>query len=222
MDLLTNAVESIRVGIEDWEQGTRPRLLSAFRNIYAEILLLYKEALRRLSPENSDEVLIKATMKPVRDAEKGIRLVGAGRRTANRREIRVRFESLGIQTDWDRLNSIGDIRNNIEHYYADVSHDSTRGDIASAFLIIRSFLVEELGEDPRELLGQTTWDVMLEASEVHAAERAECDRAIDAIRWESEGLEHAMTGIRCGSCGSDLLYPDGHEAAEVVLTCRSC
>ncbi|PYU23337.1 MAG: hypothetical protein DMG30_11925 [Acidobacteria bacterium] len=50
MNVLTNAIESIQVGVEDYQLGTRPRLLSAVRNIHAGILLLFKEALREVSP----------------------------------------------------------------------------------------------------------------------------------------------------------------------------
>ena len=64
MDLLTNAVESIQVGVEDWQLGTRARLLSAVRNIDAGILLLFKEALVRASPDHSNEALIKARVLP--------------------------------------------------------------------------------------------------------------------------------------------------------------
>ena len=59
MDLLTNAMQAIQVGVEDWETGNHPRLLTAVRNIHSGILLLYKEALRRMSPQGCDEVLLK-------------------------------------------------------------------------------------------------------------------------------------------------------------------
>jgi hypothetical protein len=60
MDLLTNAIESIRAGVEDYQDGSHGRLLAAVRSIHAGILLLYKEALRRASPAGSNEVFIKA------------------------------------------------------------------------------------------------------------------------------------------------------------------
>ncbi len=56
MDLLTNAIESIRTGVEDYEEGSHGRLLASVRSIHAGILLLYKEALSRLSPAGSNEV----------------------------------------------------------------------------------------------------------------------------------------------------------------------
>src|SRR5882672_11423174 len=68
MDLLTNAIESIQVGVEDYQSGTRPRLLSAVRNIHAGILLLFKEALRRESPKDTNDALMMARIIPVRDA----------------------------------------------------------------------------------------------------------------------------------------------------------
>jgi hypothetical protein len=39
MDLLTNAVASINVGVEDYKTGVPERLLSAVRNIHAGVLL---------------------------------------------------------------------------------------------------------------------------------------------------------------------------------------
>jgi hypothetical protein len=47
MDLLNNAVESIQVGIEDYEAGTPARLRSCVRSIHAGVLLLFKERLRQ-------------------------------------------------------------------------------------------------------------------------------------------------------------------------------
>ena len=223
MDLLTNAVESIQVGIEDWQVGSRARLLSAVRNIHAGILLLFKEALLRASPTGSDEALIKSRLLPKTVAGSGVQFIGVGRKTVDTQQIRERFDSLGIKADWTLFKSISDVRNDVEHYYIDVSKDSLRGVIASAFLIIRSFSVDELEEEPRELLGQSTWETMLKAAEVNAAERTSCDEAISKVDWESGTLEDGLHSLRCHECGSDLLRPDGGDSyADVTLTCRSC
>jgi len=223
MDLLTNAIKSIRVAVEDWQVGTRPRLLSTVRNIHAGILLLYKEALLRLSPPDSAQILIKARIKPVSDRASTVRFVGAGRKTVDSQQIRERFDSLGITTDWNRFKGISDVRNDIEHYFADVTHDSLRGVIASAFLIIRNFCIDQLKEEPRQLLGQDTWDVMLEAADVYAAERLECDQALQAVAWESAILEDGIRELRCDECSSDLLRPEGGDSYSAVsIRCRSC
>jgi hypothetical protein len=101
MDLLTNAVESIQVGVEDYQSGTRPRLLSAVRNIHAGILLLHKEALRRASPRDSGDVLMMARSRPSRDASGNVIFVGVGTKTVDTQQIRERFEDLGIKADWN-------------------------------------------------------------------------------------------------------------------------
>ncbi len=57
--LLNNAVISIRLGVEDFQKlkENPNRVISAVRNIYAGVLLLFKEKLYRLSPQGSNEIL---------------------------------------------------------------------------------------------------------------------------------------------------------------------
>jgi hypothetical protein len=48
--LFDNAIESIQLGIEDYEANDAKRPLSAVRNFYAGVLLLAKEVLVRAAP----------------------------------------------------------------------------------------------------------------------------------------------------------------------------
>ena len=64
--ILKNAVDSISLGIEDYQLGIGDcessdprRLVSCTRNLFAGIILLFKHKLAKLSPPGSDEVLIK-------------------------------------------------------------------------------------------------------------------------------------------------------------------
>jgi len=193
------------------------------RNIHAGILLLYKEALLRRSPAGSNDVLIKARIEPIEDPTSSIKFVGIGRKTVDSRRIRERFQSLRISADWQRFNKIADVRNDIEHYFVNVSHASLRGVVASAYVLLRNFTVNELGENPRDLLSSTTWNVMLDAAEVHAAEREDCDRLLNSISWDSETLEAGIRQLRCANCGSDLLSPEGGQSyGDTKLSCRAC
>lgn len=103
MDLLDNAVMSLRLALEDFSSPDDGRLLSAVRNLHAGILLLYKEKLRQLSPPGTDDVLIKAKSKFQRGTDGAIISVGDGKKTADVGQIRDRFAALGIQTHWDRF-----------------------------------------------------------------------------------------------------------------------
>lgn len=223
MDLLSNSIESIQVGVEDYQKATRSRLLSSVRNIHAGILLLYKEALLRHSPSNSIDVLIKKDIIPTLDENGEIIFIGEGNKTVNIQQIKERFKSLNINTDWKEMNSITKIRNNIEHYYPTVTQDAIRGVISLAFNIIREFISNELNEEPRELLGQHTWDIMLNVAEVYEEERRECDTLLDDIDWKSSVLERGVKLLFCSKCGSDLLKPNENTSYnEVLLVCRSC
>ncbi|QBB70700.1 hypothetical protein ELE36_10180 [Pseudolysobacter antarcticus] len=63
MSLPDNAIASIQICIEDYQSTDPRRALSSVRNLYAGTLILAKEKLRRLSPEGSNEVLIKKQLK---------------------------------------------------------------------------------------------------------------------------------------------------------------
>lgn len=223
MDLLTNAIQSIQLGVEDYQAGTPARLLSAVRNIHAGILLLYKEALRRVSPPGSNEALVKAKVVPVR-AGSSVIFRGVGKKTVNVSLIKERFESLGITTDWDRLDRISRARNDIEHYYPRLTQEALHGLIADAFVVTREFLRTELRADPRTVLGESCWQTMLQVHDVYVLERTECLEQLDRVSWESETLRRGVREIACQQCGSNLLQPHavGMPYDEVLLVCRAC
>jgi hypothetical protein len=57
-ELLRNALDSIALGIEDYQANDPKRAISAVRNFYAGALLLAKEVLARAAPDaNPDNIL---------------------------------------------------------------------------------------------------------------------------------------------------------------------
>lgn len=225
MDLLTNAIESIRAGVQDFEEGSHGRLLAAVRSIHAGVLLLYKEALRRISPAGSNEVLVKSKVVPKRNAQGDVELVGDGRKTVDVQQIRERFDALGIVTDWTRFDRITDVRNDIEHYYTKANKKALESLVSDAFVVVRNFVAIELKEDPLKLLGDETWQAMLAVSEVYSAERAECEKSLATLDWESKALAEGVMGLTCPSCSGSLLRPGGDYKTyrdDMVLVCRVC
>ena len=59
MSILQNAIDSIVLGLEDFESSDHKRIISCVRNLFAGILLLFKYKLVLLSLPDSNEVLIK-------------------------------------------------------------------------------------------------------------------------------------------------------------------
>ncbi|WP_201529004.1 hypothetical protein [Psychrobacter frigidicola] len=69
MSIIQNAIDSIQIGVEDFESDDDRRSVSAVRNIAAGILLLYKEKLCQLSPSDNKELLIKQNIRPIQNAK---------------------------------------------------------------------------------------------------------------------------------------------------------
>lgn len=222
--ILENAIQSIQIGVEDYQSADPRRVLSAIRNISAGILLLFKEKLRILSPNDSDEVLIWQKIQPAISAD-GVTFVGSGKKTVDRQQIKERLKSLGIDVDWKRVDKIIKVRNDIEHYCTSESEGRVRELVADSFIIIRDFLTIHLGHEPVEALGKETWETLLKVAEVYDKELSDCRQQMDAVDWKSDVLASAIEKLRCPRCHSELVKPLDQDTDDPVWSgcyCSSC
>lgn len=223
--ILANAVQSIQIGIEDYQSSDPRRVLSAIRNITAGILLLFKEGLRELSPADSDEVLIKQKIQPKFDVNGLVMLKGDGKKTVDVQQIEERFSSLGIETDWKRFKKVVGLRNDIEHYCTPETNDRLKELIADSFIIIRNFVSSQLKYEPVELLGEPAWNVLLNVSEVYQKELEQCREATSSIDWQCDGMSDMAGYLRCSKCRSALVKPIDSEAESnysLEFLCSGC
>lgn len=223
--LLENAVVSIQLGLEDFASEDERRTISAVRNLYAGVLLLCKEVLRQLSPPDSNDLLIRAKKKAVKDENGNVRLVGAGRKTIDRAEIEETFKQLQLNVDLSNLRRLGEIRNDIEHLHAGHAPALIQEAIADAMPIIRDVIVKELNEEPSGLLGQEAWEVLLKEARVFGEEQQACQASFDAIDWRSDTLKEASKFFQCPNCSSTLIRNDNAIATEpweLELVCSKC
>jgi len=225
MSILKNAIDSIVLGLEDYETSKEDdrRIISSTRNIYAGILLLFKHKLSSLSAKNTDEALIKERVSP-KIIDNQILWVGKGKKTVDYQSIKDRFDSLGIAVDWSRIEKINDYRNNVEHYFSNLEHKSIQGLISNSFIIIRDFISEQLQHDPKELLGNNSWLILVDIHEVHEKEKQACIDLIKITDFFNDTIQEAFISHLCKECGSDLIYPreQNIEAAENIFVCKSC
>jgi len=220
MSLLQNAADSICIGLEDHDSTDPRRALSAVRNLFAGILLLYKEKLRRLSPPGSDEVLLKQRIR-MRLTNGILEVVGEKKKTVDVNGIQERFEDLSIVVVWKRLEDILKIRNDMEHYFSSANSILVDQAITQTFILVRDFLVEQLNEDPVKILGVEAWEKMTRIAEVFEKERAECVAKVEAHDWSCEALKIAALSYQCHDCGSELVEPINDER-ESPVRCRAC
>lgn len=183
---------------------------------------MYKEKLRRLSHVDSDEVLIKAKITVKLDENGEITFVGEGKKTVDVNEIRNRFKSLGIFTDWKLLDKIQEVRNNLEHYKFDGDASILVEVINNCFIIIRNFLNDALDTDPLSVFDNDIWEVFLKNEEV-----LEQERSIVTASYENSLLEpkikYFFDFIECMHCGSELVEITGEsDINDVNGYCRTC
>jgi hypothetical protein len=224
MDILTNARDSIVMGLEDYSSSNPKRLISCTRNLFAGILLLFKYKLSLLSPANSDEALIKQKVLPRIDSSGSVVWIGQGKNTVDVQQIKERFISLRIRVDWDRVEEIRKFRNDIEHYQSELPKAAMHKLISDSFLIIRNFLSQHLDLDPKKFLGKKAWNTLISVSEVYQKEKEECVKVIDTIEWGSEALYSALISYECSNCGSGLISirKPKKKRDDNVFHCRSC
>lgn len=220
-NLFENAVQSIRLGVEDYQASDPQRGLSAVRNFHAGLLLLAKEVLVRAVPDADKNEIIAALYKPVPDGAGGVKYVAQSKRTIDLLTIGSRFKDFGLNIDQAALKDLARIRNDIEHRYSKEPHESVRQVIAKAFPVVAE-LFRLAGEEPREILGHT-WETMLEVRTVYEQEREACRTTFQNIEWQTGIFEDVP--FVCPECQSDLVAQDDpenkdHESANAH--CRSC
>jgi len=224
VSILKNAIDSIAIGLEDYQSPDERRILSSTRNIFAGILLLFKYKLSNLSPANSDEALIKQKILPKFDDSGDVNWVGQGNKTVDVQNIKERFQSLDITVDWKRIDSINKYRNDIEHYYSTLNTESIQKLISDSFLIIRDFIVNHLEMDPKELLGETPWKVLVDINEVYEKEKQACNTSLNSLDYIDSEILNAISSYKCSECGSDLIecIEDNSKATDSLFKCKSC
>ncbi|MFW3412007.1 hypothetical protein ACN9J3_04660 [Aliarcobacter butzleri] len=219
MSIYKNALDSILLGLDDYKlalDGDKRRYISSTRNLFAGILLLFKEKLSQLSPDGTNEILIKKKIVPVLDENSTVVFQAQGDKTVEVQDIKELFKNLKISTDWKRVEKINKYRNNIEHYYSNEDEDSIRGLLSDCFLVIRDFISKELELDPKEELGQEAWEQLIDISEVFEAEKKDCESKLDELSLNTIIID-SIKEFHCENCLSTLITViDGD------IKCKSC
>ncbi|MBN5076255.1 hypothetical protein JY427_11450 [Stenotrophomonas maltophilia] len=216
-----NALNAIQVGVEDFNEGSPPRLSSAVRNLTAGILLLCKEKLRRLSPE--DEILIWKQITPSLDDDGKVIFEGSGKTTVDVSEIISRFKSLGIEVDASLLQRITGVRNRVEHHHVD-DVGQIRGAFADGLIFLSQFMPKHLEVDPQDEIDEDSWALLVAEKEIEDRLRAEC-RASYAQLDGPTSLTDAIEREGCPECSSHLVrqtQAKNTNPFEAQWACRAC
>ena len=220
-DLFKNAVQSIILGLEDYQTKDADRTLSAVRNYYAGLLLLAKEVLVRAVPDVEESEILAANYKPVPDGSGGVKYVKQKDRSIDLNGIGTRFKDFGLQIDHRALQSLSKIRNEVEHLSSRVADYVMRNAIAQSFPLVYT-LFRQAGEEPHEIL-EHTWETMLGVRTVYEQELKSCRATFDNIEWNSDLLAGAPR--LCVECRSELVAQNkehNNNKQQIEADCRSC
>jgi hypothetical protein len=163
-------------------------------------------------------------IRPVITEAEELQFIGQGDKTVDVADIQKRFASLKVKTDWDQFSKIVKLRNNIEHYYTTEHPGSVREHISKSFMIIRDFLINELEEEPSQLIGEECWNVLLDVNEIFDKEYKVCTESLKKFDWKFGTVFRAIEEIMCPDCGSGLVKAENYEGdyPNYNLLCSSC
>ncbi|QMT59704.1 hypothetical protein [Legionella sp. PC997] len=207
-NLYSNAISSIQMGVEDFSKDDSKRMLSAVRNIYSGLVLLYKAKLWELSPVKDQYLLISEDINfELNGSDVIVRRKNPDKlptKTIDTTEIKKRCQSLGIQIDWLNFDGFRKERNFIEHLFPQKNNDLLKQLLSDAFVLIDDFIRSNLKLDTKRCLGQSTWEVLLNEHQLWAKELKRCHDTIDRINCFS-WVKAYLKNTTCPKCRSKLI-----------------
>ncbi|MGF6095744.1 hypothetical protein [Pseudomonas sp. 18175] len=217
--LRENALTSIRLGIEDFERcqtapssgGDPARALSAVRNLFAGVLLLFKYKIAISVDDPNDAASLIFTppeVLPQSDGNGGVEWAPKGKfkpTTIDVGTIKKRFEGFEINVDWKVVERLQNCRNHLEHLHPATTLGEVADFVAELFPVVRDFIQVQLEEPPADILG-TAWQTMLLHHSFFVDTKEQCRKA-----WAAANVPDGMTPwldeSQCEECSSSLLTP---------------
>lgn len=216
--LRENALTSIRLGVEDFERcrvpgdgGDPARALSAIRNLFAGVLLLFKYKIATCveAPDDAEALIFNLPeVLPHPDGKGGIHWGPVGKfrnTTIDVVTIRKRFETFEIDVDWDVIEKLQSCRNHLEHLHPAHTLGEVADFVAELFPVLQDFIQTELGETPADILG-AAWQTMLLHHNFFVDNTQRCADAW-AEAGVPEGMDTWLKACKCPQCASTLLAP---------------
>lgn len=217
--LFDNALTSIRLGIEDFELsqkakedgGNPARALSAVRNLFAGVLLLFKFKLAICATDPAAAaqlVFMPPEILPHSDGEGGVKWLPVGKfkpTTIDVGTIEKRFKAFSIEVDWDVIRRLQTCRNELEHLHPANTLGEVADFVSELFPVVRDFVQTQLQLSPALLLGKA-WESMLNHHRFVESMAEQC-----RVGWAQAGVPQTMQAWLeescCEECGSTLIAP---------------
>ncbi len=217
-ELLTNAIYSIQLGIEDYQSNDDRRPISALRNFYAGVLLLGKECLLNAAPDAEPMEILASKFVPSLDEDGQVVMTPKGQTTIDLNELRERFSTFKLKWPAGNIKDLQRLRNDFEHFHSKAPKDTIRQAIAACFPLVEGFFAI-LQKSPKLSLG-SAWDVMLAERAFFNKQKADCDATLQSLPWW-DSIENSSV-FSCTECSSSLLFQADASNAEPTMIAGGC
>lgn len=223
-NLLENAKFSIQLGAEDYKLAQRDskRNISAIRNIFAGLLLLYKYKLLCCASKHQPFQYIQQG--------EGI-LYGVPKKTINTNKLKCKLKDLGISINITVLDKINNERNYVEHFYH-IEKDGKKSDLSglvnSCFRLISEFfdnyLSCELNDNLQNFLEHEVYQIFLQNKEIYEARLERSRNTFLESYFQNDGcfMHRFVSILQCPNCHSDFVKRKNGEYPDFIFECDYC
>ena len=227
--LRENARLSIDLGVEDYINGQSDsrRYVTALRNLYAGLLLLYKAHLAFLS-KDYECCIVRSRIDWEVDEDGAIKLKGLKPdcKTVDVAGILDALKKFKICFDRSALDRVGKYRNQVEHYFDPngLRCEVVRTHVVDLLKLVRDFTTHVMRIGPGQLFSAQARDVLIRDEQVVEKERAERREALGKLEWYEPFVKDIFFNITCPQCTSEFLFPEVQSgaAANAHFVCRTC
>lgn len=220
-ELLNNAVNSIILGIEDYQSNDDKRPVSALRNFYAGVLLLGKACLCSAVPKSDPMEILAAKFVPTIGQDGKVLHQPDGNRTIDLQGLKRRFKQFHLRWPSANIDRMQELRNQFEHFHSPAPRESIQQAIADCFPLVQGFF-EILKIDPLNSLGDA-WQVMLDEKQFFSQQKKICNSSFEKLPWYVEVSQ--LEFVYCSACGSSLICQadrSNNDPASIEGKCLAC
>ncbi len=185
--------------------------------------MLGKQCFLKKAPEAEIWQVLAAGFEPKPDGKGGVIIQPKETRTIDFDGLRKRFKDFDIE--WPKIPhdyvALKKIRNELEHFYTDVSQERMQEVIAGIFPLVKGFL-DILEEEPAESLRES-WQVMIQEADLFEQLKSKCNESFKMLAW-GDPIDHADK-MQCPKCSSSLIYQvdvENDDPASIKGKCQAC
>lgn len=210
--LRSNAKLSIELGVEDylWGVGDSRRYVTAVRNLFCGLLLLYKSYLAQVSKDQGCFIVRGDLDWEVVDGKIVERPLDPDKKTLDVRGIENAFGKLGVVIDRKAVERVQRYRNQTEHLFDPKATDESvvMPCVVDCLKLVRDFMTSIMRIHPETFFDEKVLKVLVDNEGVVAKEREERKELLDGLSWPHAIARSLFGRATCPHCHSENWVAD--------------